>query len=99
MSTSIDSMSRPAAVRVNVTEDSLVVELEDARTISVPISWYPRLEHATAEERAAWKLIGAGTGIHWDSIDEDISVQALVAGKASNESQLSLKRWLSKRGV
>jgi hypothetical protein len=86
-------------VRVDVTEDALIVELNDGRTISVPISWYPRLEHATSTERASWKLIGSGTGIHWGPIDEDISVQALIAGKASNESQASLKRWLSQRGV
>lgn len=99
MSTSADSMSRPAAVRVDVTDDSLIVQLNDGRTLSVPIAWYPRLEHATAEERAAWQLMGAGTGIHWDAIDEDISVQALVAGKASSESQSSLKQWLLTRGA
>ena len=99
MSTSIDSLRSPGAVRVEVTEDTLVVELEDGRTLSVPISWYPRLEHAARAERASWKLIGSGTGIHWESIDEDISVHALIAGKASSESQASLKSWLSTRGA
>jgi hypothetical protein len=85
------------AMRVVVADDALVVELRDGRTLSVPIHWYPRLEHATPAERAGWALVGRGTGIHWESIDEDISVQALIAGKASNESPVSLKRWLAKR--
>ena len=87
----------PAAIRVDVTDDALVVELRDGRTLSVPIHWYPRLEHATPAERAGWALVGGGIGIHWESIDEDVSVQALIAGKASNESQVSVKSWLAKR--
>jgi hypothetical protein len=90
-------MRPPVAVRVNATDDRLVVELIDGRTLSVPISWYPRLENATPSERSDWALVGGGSGIHWESLDEDISVQALIAGKASNESQTSLKRWLTKR--
>lgn len=99
MSTSIDSRHHPTAVRVDVTDDSLVVELGDGRTISVPVAWYPRLEHASNAERGGWKLIGSGTGIHWESIDEDISVQAIIAGKPSSESQSSLQRWLATRDV
>jgi hypothetical protein len=97
MSTSSDSVGAAIATRVDVTDDELVLELADGRTLSVPIGWFPRLAHANHAERAAWKLIGSGTAIHWDSIDEDISVQALIAGKASNESQASLRRWLSTR--
>jgi hypothetical protein len=82
-----------------VTDDVLIVELRDGRTVSVPLSWYPRLEYATERERDAWELIGGGAGIHWEVVDEDISVEALVAGKPSNESQASLKRWLSDRGA
>jgi hypothetical protein len=82
---------------VIVSEDTLIVELKDGRTISVPVSWYPRLEQATDAERDSWELIGAGTGIHWDAIDEDISIEGLLAGKPSNESQESLKRWLANR--
>jgi hypothetical protein len=63
----------------------------------VPISWYPRLENATPSERSDWALVGGGSGIHWQSLDEDISVQALIAGKASDESQMSLTRWLARR--
>lgn len=99
MSTSAEQVDQPFAVSVNVTDDVLIVELRDGRTVSVPLSWYPRLEYATERERDAWELIGGGTGIHWEVVDEDISVEALVAGKPSNESQASLKRWLSDRGA
>ena len=80
-----------------VTEDSLIVDLVDGRTISVPLAWYPRLFHGTPEERQNWRLIGHGEGIHWPELDEDISVENLLAGKPSGESQRSLKRWLEDR--
>jgi hypothetical protein len=83
---------------VNVTEDSLVVDLSDGRTVSVPLAWFPRLLHGTPEERANWRLIGDGEGIHWLDLDEDISVENILLGKSSNESQKSFKRWLEKRG-
>jgi hypothetical protein len=82
---------------VTVTEDTLTVELSDGRSISVPLAWYPRLVYGTPEERANWRLIGQGTGIHWQALDEDISVENLLAGRASGESQKSLKRWLAQR--
>lgn len=87
----------PDAVDVQVSEDTLSVDLSDGRTISVPLGWYPRLEYASAEERANWRLIGNGQGIHWDDVDEDISVEGLLAGKSSGESQSSFKRWLQSR--
>jgi hypothetical protein len=99
MSTSASEIVRPRALDVAVTEDTLVVTLHDGRVISVPVSWYPRLEHATPAERKSWELIGAGLGIHWPEVDEDISVEALLAGKRSNESDASLHRWLSERGA
>jgi hypothetical protein len=80
-----------------VTDDLLTAELSDGRTISVPLSWYPRLCHATLKEREDWRLVGAGRGIHWPRLDEDISVENLVFGKPSAESQASLKRWLDDR--
>ena len=82
---------------VTVTEDTLTVELSDGRSISVPLAWYPRLVHGTPEEHANWRLIGQGTGIHWPALDEDISVENLLTGRASGESQRSLKRWLAQR--
>jgi hypothetical protein len=87
----------PNAETVTVTEDTLSVDLSDGRTISVPLSWYPRLLHASQKERRNWRLIGKGQGIHWKSIDEDISVEGLLAGKPSSESQPSFAAWLAAR--
>ena len=87
------------AQRVTVTEDTLIVDLTDGRTISVPLAWYPRLLHGTFEERNNWRLIGQGEGIHWPDLDEDISVEGLVFGKPSGESQRSLKQWLEQRAA
>jgi hypothetical protein len=84
----------PYAINVKVTRETLSVDL---RTISVPLAWYPRLLHSTSEERKNWRLIGKGQGIHWKDIDEDISVEGLLAGKPSGESQNSLRRWLEER--
>lgn len=97
MSTSATDFGPPAATRVSVTDATVDVELKDGRSLSVPISWYPRLEHATKAERDNWTLTGSGIGIHWPDIDEDIRVEALVAGRASRESQASLARWLASR--
>jgi len=72
---------------LSVTEDTLTVELSDGRTLSVPLGWYPRLACATPTERRNWRLIGKGHGIHWKDLDEDISVEGLLTGKPSGESQ------------
>ncbi len=85
------------AQAVAVRDDTLSVDLSDGRTISVPLAWYPRLVHATREERDNWRFIGDGEGIHWPALDEDVSVENLLAGKPSGESQSSFKRWLEKR--
>ena len=85
------------AQRVWLTDDALVVELVDGRTISVPVTWYPRLAHGTHGERAHWRLIGDGEGIHWPDLDEDLTVAGLLEGKRSGESPTSLKKWLSGR--
>ncbi len=87
----------PGVETVRVTEDTLSVDLSDGRTISVPLAWFPRLVHATPAERNNWRLIGKGHGIHWEDIDEDISVEGLLAGKPSGESQAAFKKWLNKR--
>jgi hypothetical protein len=87
----------PKARKVIVTEDTLTVDLSDGQTISVPILWYPRLLHGSQKEREHWRLIGGGEGIHWPDLDEDISVENLVSGKSSAESQSSLARWLERR--
>ena len=89
---------RMASVQnVTVTEDSLTVDLSDGRTLSVPLTWFPRLLHGTPEERNNWRLIGDGEGIHWQELDEDISVENLILGKPSGESQKSFKKWLESR--
>jgi hypothetical protein len=97
MSISAVEIKLPRAEDVRVTEDTLTVDLSDGRTISVPLGWFPRLVRAAPEERNNWKLIGRGHGIHWEDIDEDISVEGLLAGKPSGESQTSFKNWLSQR--
>jgi Protein of unknown function (DUF2442)/Domain of unknown function (DUF4160) len=85
------------AQNVQVTDDALIVDLSDGRTISVPLAWFPRLLHGTPEERNQWRLIGDGEGIHWPAFDEDISVEKLILGKPSGESQKSFKKWLEAR--
>jgi len=85
------------ARRVSVADDVLSVELVDGRTISVPVEWYPRLAHGNAAEQNHWRLIGDGEGIHWPDLDEDISVDGLLAGRRSGESPASLRGWLDAR--
>ena len=97
MDTSVAGIEIPYAEDVQTTDDTLTVDLSDGRTISVPLGWYPRLEYASAEERSTWRLIGRGQGIHWEDIDEDISIEGLLSGKPSGESQASLKKWLRGR--
>jgi len=85
------------ARQVAVNGDTLIVDLVDGRTISVPLAWYPRLSHGTETERAQWRFIGEGEGIHWPALDEDISIDGLLAGRRSGESHDSLRRWLAAR--
>ena len=87
------------ATDVSVTDEWLVVSLEDGRIISTPIGWYPRLVHGAPEERNNWCLIGMEHGIHWPDLDEHISVENLLTGSPSGESRRSLKRWLESRAV
>src|SRR5437867_5130319 len=92
--------ARPVlAQHVRVTNYALVVDLNDGRTLTVPLAWYPRLGHGTPAERAKWRLIGRGEGIHWPDLDEDVSVAGLLAGRPSGESQGSLQKWLKSRGL
>jgi hypothetical protein len=87
----------PEALSGSLTDDTLSVDLSDGRSISVPIAWFPRLLYSTEKERKNWRLIGKGQGIHWEDIDEDISVEGLLAGRPSGESQESFRKWLAKR--
>jgi hypothetical protein len=97
MSISANEIEVPNAEKIIITEDTLCVDLSDGRTISVPLAWFPRLLESTPEERNNWRLIGKGRGIHWEDLDEDISVEGLLAGRPSGESQSSFKKWLEKR--
>ena len=97
MSISVIEMEVPFAEDVTVSDDTLRVDLSDGRSISAPLAWYPRLLRATPAERKRWRLIGRGLGIHWKDLDEDISVEGLLAGKPSGESQASFGKWLAAR--
>ena len=97
MPTSKSDLLGARAVSVKVTKDDLTVQLEDGRMLAVPLVWYPRLLHGSKRERARWRFVGRGRGIHWPSLDEDISIEGLLAGRSSGESQESLKRWFEGR--
>ncbi len=91
------SPTKAVARRVRVTDQSLTIELADGRVVSVPTTWYPRLDEASSRERRAWVLIGSGVGIHWPELDEDISVEGLLRGERSGESKSSLRAWCAAR--
>jgi hypothetical protein len=91
------TLSLPRAVRVSVTDDTLSVDLEDGRTVSVPIGWYPRLSYGTSAERANVQIAGAGLGLHWPDLDEDIGIEGILLGRRSTESPKSFAKWLQAR--
>jgi hypothetical protein len=97
MSTSGTEIREALAQGVSASDEALIVDLNDGRTITVPLAWFPRLAHGTPAERGNWRLIGRGAGIHWPDLDEDISVESLLAGRRSGETQASLRRWLGAR--
>ena len=88
MNTSQTELRDALAQNVTVTDDALMVDLADGRTITVPPGWFPRLAHGETNERANWRLIGGGEGIHWPELDEDIS----IAGSSRDASQESLRK-------
>ncbi len=87
----------PIAANVRVTDDRLIVDLVDGRSLEIPLDWYPRLSHGTAVERQQWHLLGDGYAIEWPELDEHIGVEGLLAGRRSGESQKSFDRWLATR--
>ena len=97
MNTLVAEIQSVKVINVVTSEDTLTVELADGRSLSVPLAWYPRLFHGSQQERENWELIGDGEGIHWPDLDEDISVEGLILGRRSGESQRSLQRWLDAR--
>lgn len=73
---------------VHFTRDSLVVDLMDGRSISVPLSWYPKLVKATVKQRSSWEICGGGYGIHWPEVDEDLSTEGLLRGAPAPGSKI-----------
>lgn len=97
MTTLVIDSAASRATAVRLTDDAVVVDLADGRTVSVPLTWYPRLLQGSPEERANHRFIGDGEGIHWPDLDEDVSVENMLAGKASGEVPKSFARWLEAR--
>ncbi|NUM77755.1 DUF2442 domain-containing protein [candidate division KSB1 bacterium] len=89
--------TEPAVTQVMINDEKLIVELADGRTIVVPLSWYPRLQHASPKERGNWHLLGDGYAIEWPDLDEHIGIEGLLSGRRSGESQKSFQRWLTSR--
>jgi hypothetical protein len=98
MRTSTAETRVPSAVRARILDEAVVIDLSDGRTVTAPLAWYPRLLHGRPRERRNWRLIGGGVGIHWPDLDEDLSVEGILAGRPSAESQTSFKKWLAGRG-
>lgn len=98
MSTLVIDVESVRADSVEVNNETLVVNLREGRSVSVPLAcWYPRLWYGTTDEQARFEIIGDGMYIHWPDLDEDLSVAGILAGRRSGESQQSFKRWLSNR--
>ena len=89
----------PIAVSITVTDEKLIVDLEDGRTLTIPLEWYPRLACGSSKERQNWQLLGDGYAIEWPDLDEHIGIEGLLAGRRSGESKTSFDRWLSSRGT
>jgi hypothetical protein len=94
----IDSSALKAA-EIRVTDEALIIQLADGRSVSAPLVWFPRLLEGSRSERDNHRLIGEGEGIHWPELDEDISVEGVLAGRASGESPGSFQKWLESRGI
>ena len=85
----------PVITNIAISEKHLIVNLDDGRSISAPLDWYPRLMHGSAQERNHWRLLGDGYAIEWPDLDEHIGIEGLLAGRRSSESQKSLNRWVA----
>jgi hypothetical protein len=97
MTISAHDATLATAVDVGIDDTSVTVQLADGRTLTMPLAWYPRLAAATREERDNWRLVGRGAGINWPSIEEDLSVASMLAGRRSGETEASFQRWLADR--
>lgn len=90
-------MNSPATHIERAQAKAVILDLADGRTLCVPVRWYPRLAHGSVAERANWRLIGGGEGIHWPDLDEDIRVDDLLSGSPSRESEASVAAWIASR--
>lgn len=96
---SLDNNKREVrAQSVQISEDTLTLEIVDGRTISVPLMWYPRLWYGTPQERDHYEIFGDGAYVHWPDLDEDLTAEGILEGYRSGESPESLKKWLEDRG-
>ena len=95
--TTFAGISVPRIMNVSIDDEQLTLSLEDGRVVSVPLSWYPRLCYGSPQERQHFQISGAGFGIHWPDLDEDIGVEGILLGKKSMESQASFQQWIEKR--
>ena len=98
MASSQTNRAEARAQEVTLTDDLLTIGLVDGRSVSVPLSWYPRLWYGTEEERMNFELFGDGSYIHWPDLDEDLTVEGILDGKRSAEGPSSLRKWLQARG-
>lgn len=96
-SSTVELIEIPKIQNIIVTDDALCVDLSDGRTLLVPLAWYPRLLQGSIEERNDYRMMGGGSGIHWNALDEDVSLKNLILGQPSGESQKSFQRWLETR--
>lgn len=97
--TTLTLETEPIANQVMISDNNLIVNLADGRSLSVPLNWYPRLMHASPQEQQNWELLGDGYAIAWADLDEHIGIEGLLAGKRSGESLRSLERWLTTRNA
>ena len=99
MSSLPNRLDVPHLTDISISEDTLSVDLLDGRSVSIPLEWYPRLLHASSNERENYRFTGNGEGIHWPDLDEDISGEAIVFGIRSQETTKSLRSWLDRRNA
>ena len=97
MTTSVPELDVPAVQSVSIGKHRLIFQLADGRAVIAPLEWFPRLVSGTVRERRNWELIGAGFGVHWPDLDEDISVENMIRGRRSQESPRSFQNWLEQR--
>lgn len=95
--TTLTLETEPLAAKVSVTPQSLMIELDDGRGLTIPLDWYPRLLNGSVTERNNWQLLGGGYAIEWPDLDEHIGIEGLLAGRRSGESPRSIARWLDSR--